>query len=123
QGQLDHLEVPEAPLDILAQQIVAMCAVEDWNEEELFQAVRQAYPYRNLARADFDAIVEMLSEGIAARRGRYIANLHSDRVNGMVRARRGARLAAIASGGAIRASALYTGTAQPEGALLGTVQE
>src|SRR6202022_260744 len=82
QGELDHLEVPEAPLDILAQQIVAMCSAEDWNEEKLFRAVRQAYPYRNLARADFDAIVEMLSEGIAARRGRYGAYLHRDRVNG-----------------------------------------
>jgi ATP-dependent Lhr-like helicase len=123
QGQLDHLEVPEAPLDILAQQIVAMCAVEDWNEEELFQAVRQAYPYRDLARADFDAIVEMLSEGIAARRGRYAAYLHRDRVNGMVRARRGSRLAAITSGGAIPENSLYTVVAQPEGTVVGTVDE
>jgi ATP-dependent helicase Lhr and Lhr-like helicase len=123
QGELDHLEVPEAPLDILAQQIVAMCAAEDWNEEELFRAVRQAYPYRNLARADFDAIVEMLSEGIAARRGRYGAYLHRDRVNGMLRPRRGSRLAAITSGGAIPENSLYTVVAQPEGVTVGTVDE
>ena len=123
QGELDRLEIPEAPMDILAQQIVAMCAAEDWNEEELFQAVRRAYPYRNLARADFDAIVEMLSEGIAARRGRYGAYLHRDRVNGMVRARRGARLAAITSGGAIPENALYTVVAMPEGMVVGTVHE
>jgi ATP-dependent helicase Lhr and Lhr-like helicase len=123
QGELDHLEVPEAPLDILAQQIVAMCAAEDWNEEELFQAARQAYPYRNLARADFDAIVEMLSEGIAARRGRYGAYLHRDRVNGMLRPRRGSRLAAITSGGAIPENSLYTVVAHPEGVTVGTVDE
>jgi ATP-dependent helicase Lhr and Lhr-like helicase len=122
-GELDRLEVPEAPLDILAQQIVAMCAAEDWNEEELFQAVRRAYPYRNLSRENFDAIVEMLSEGIAARRGRYGAYLHRDRVNGMLRPRRGSRLAAITSGGAIPENALYSVVAHPEGVTVGTVDE
>src|SRR5712664_1970304 len=73
QGDLDRIAVPEAPLDILAQQIVAMCAAEDWQEEELFQAVRRAYPYRDLARLDFEEIVAMLSEGIASARGRYAA--------------------------------------------------
>jgi len=123
QGVLDRLEIPLAPMDILAQQIVAMCAAEDWNEAELFQAVRRAHPYRNLARADFDPIVEMLSEGIAARRGRYGAYLHRDRVNGVLRARRGARLAAITSGGAIPENALYTVVAMPEGTVVGTVHE
>jgi ATP-dependent helicase Lhr and Lhr-like helicase len=122
-GQLDRLAIPEAPLDILAQQMVAMCAAEDWNEEELFQTVRQAYPYRNLGRAQFDAIVEMLSEGIAARRGRYGAHVHRDGVHGMLRARRGSRLAAITSGGAIPENALYTVVAQPEGTVVGTVDE
>ncbi|HMH79241.1 MAG TPA: DEAD/DEAH box helicase, partial [Candidatus Acidoferrum sp.] len=95
QGDLDRIAIPEAPLDILAQQIVAMCAAEDWNETELFQAVRRAYPYRDLARAEFDEILVMLSEGIASSRGRYAAYLHRDRVNGVIRARRGSRLAAI----------------------------
>jgi ATP-dependent helicase Lhr and Lhr-like helicase len=122
-GELDRLEIPEASLDILAQQVVAMCAAEDWNEEELFQEVRRAYPYRSLERAQFEAIVEMLSEGIAARRGRYGAYLHRDRVNGILRARRGSRLAAITSGGAIPENSLYTVVAQPEGVVVGTIDE
>jgi ATP-dependent helicase Lhr and Lhr-like helicase len=123
QGGLDRLEIPPAPMDILAQQIVAMCAAEDWGEDELYRAVRKAYPYRDLERAKFDAIVEMLSEGIAARRGRYGAYLHRDRVNGVVRARRGARLAAITSGGAIPENALYSVVAMPEGTVVGTIHE
>ncbi len=123
QGDLDRIAVPEAPLDILAQQIVAMCAAEDWREDDLFQAVRRAYPYRHLARADFEEIVEMLSEGMASARGRYAAYLHRDRVNGVVRARRGSRLAAITSGGAIPENSLYTVVAQPEGTVVGTVDE
>src|SRR3989441_2139874 len=95
QGELDRIEIPDAPMDILAQQIVAMCAAEDWSEDELFHIVRRAYPYRNLVRAEFDAVVEMLSEGIAGSRGHYAAYLHRDRVNGRVRARRGSRLTAI----------------------------
>src|SRR5262249_43787092 len=122
-GELDRLEIPPAPMDILSQQIVAMCAAEDWNEAELFRAVRRAYPYRDLEPKQFDAVVEMLSEGIAARRGRYGAYLHRDRVNGMLRARRGARLAAIASGGAIPENALYTVMAMPEGTVVGTLHE
>ncbi|HEX8827323.1 MAG TPA: ATP-dependent DNA helicase, partial [Xanthobacteraceae bacterium] len=100
-----------------------MCAAEDWKEEELFQSVCRAYPYRNLSRADFDEIVEMLSEGIASARGRYAAYLHRDRVNGVVRARRGSRLAAITSGGAIPENSLYTVVAHPEGTIVGTVDE
>src|SRR6266436_2681978 len=123
QGDLDRIVVPEAPLDILAQQIVAMCAAEDWKDDDLFQAVRRAYPYRHLARADFEEIVEMLSEGMASARGRYAAYLHRDRVNGVVRARRGSRLAAITSGGAIPENSLYTVVAQPEGSVVGTVDE
>src|SRR5437016_11814048 len=123
QGDLDRIAVPEAPQDILAQQIVAMCAAEDWKEDELFQAVRRAYPYPDLARTDFDEVVEMLSEGIGSARGRYAAYLHRDRVNGMVRARRGSRLAAITSGGAIPENSLYTVVAQPEGTVVGTVDE
>src|SRR5579863_5558612 len=122
-GELDRLEIPDSPMDILAQQIVAMCSAEDWSEQELFERLRQSYPYRDLQRVEFDKIVEMLSEGITARRGRYGAYLHHDRVNGMLRPRRGARLAAITSGGAIPENALYTVVAEPEGIVVGTLHE
>src|SRR5207245_442070 len=118
-----RIEIPDAPMDILAQQVVSMCAAEDWGEDHLFQIVRRAYPYKILARAASDAIVEMLSEGIAGSRWRYAAYLHRDRVNGRVRGRRGSRLTAITSGGAIPDNALYAVLAQPEGALVGTVDE
>jgi ATP-dependent helicase Lhr and Lhr-like helicase len=123
QGELDRIIIPEHPLDILAQQIVASCASEDWQENDLFALVRGAYPYRNLARKDFDEIIAMLSDGISARRGRYGAYLHRDQVNGRVSGRRGARLAAITSGGAIPDNALYTVIAEPEHIVVGTVDE
>ncbi len=123
QGDLDRIMIPPAPLDVLAQQIVAACSAEEWNEDDLYDLVRRAYPYRDLPRADYDAIIEMLSEGIAARRGRYGAYLYHDRVHHRLRARRGARLAAITSGGAIPDNALYTVVAQPEGAVVGTLDE
>jgi ATP-dependent Lhr-like helicase len=122
-GDLDRIIIPEAPLDVLAQQIVAACTAEEWKEEDLYALARRAYPYRELSRPDFEALLEMLSEGIAARRGRYGAYLHRDRVNGRLRARRGARLAAITSGGAIPDNSLYTVIAEPEGAVVGTVDE
>jgi ATP-dependent helicase Lhr and Lhr-like helicase len=122
-GDLDRIIIPEHPLDILAQQIVASCAAEDWQEDDLFVMVRGAYPYRNLARKDFGEIIGMLSDGISARRGRYGAYLHRDQVNGRVSGRRGARLAAITSGGAIPDNALYTVIAEPEHIVVGTVDE
>jgi ATP-dependent Lhr-like helicase len=123
QGDLDRIVIPDSPMDILAQQIVAMCAAEDWTEDALYESVRRAYPYRNLERKGFDEIIEMLSEGIASQRGRYAAYLHRDRVNHVLRARRGARLAAITSGGAIPENSLYSVVAQPEGITVGTVDE
>ena len=122
-GELDKLAIPDAPLDILAQQIVAACAADDWDEDALFALVRRAHPYRHLPREDFDAIVQMLSEGIAARRGRYGAYVHHDAVNKRLRGRRGARLAAITGGGAIPDNALYTVVAEPDGTTIGTVDE
>jgi ATP-dependent Lhr-like helicase len=165
QGDLDRIMIPDAPLDILAQQIVAICAagswrvartllsasngdenpateIEEelsaspdtragapaphdagWDEDELFALVRRAYPYRNLSRETYEAVLEMLSEGIAARRGRYGAYIHRDRINRKLRARRGARLAAITSGGAIPETALFTVVAEPEGIVVGTLDE
>jgi ATP-dependent Lhr-like helicase len=183
QGDLDRLIIPESPLDILAQQIVATCAAESsnahvaraprprapesiteaqdskelsqedtalfaitqatanldtragrprhtasdddggWDEDELFALVKRAYPYRNLTREIYDSVLEMLSEGIAARRGRYGAYIHRDRVNRKLRPRRGSRLAAITSGGAIPETALFTVVAEPDGVVVGTLDE
>jgi ATP-dependent Lhr-like helicase len=184
QGDLDRLIIPESPLDILAQQIVATCAAESgnahmvraprprklegasedldskglwgsegaavsppdlttaaldtwagrprhmatedltgWDEGDLFALVKRAYPYRNLSRQTYDSVLEMLSEGIAARRGRYGAYIHRDRVNRKLRPRRGSRLAAITSGGAIPETALFTVVAEPDGIVIGTLDE
>ena len=101
----------------------AGAADDGWDEDELFALVKRAYPYRNLARETFDAVLAMLSEGIASQRGRYGAYLHHDRINRKLRARRGARLAAITSGGAIPDNALFTVVAEPDGGVVGTVDE
>ncbi|MBS0150756.1 MAG: DEAD/DEAH box helicase [Nitrospira sp.] len=122
-GTLDHITVPPAPLDILAQQLVAAAATQTWTEDELYQLVRRAYPYRELERATFDQVVQMLAEGIATNRGRGLAYLYHDRINHRVKGRRGARLAAITSGGAIPDTANYTVVAEPEGTVVGTVDE
>ena len=100
-----------------------MCACEDWDEDALFDFMRRAYPYRELKREEYDRILEMLSQGIAAKRGRYGAYLFRDMVNRRLRARRGARLAAITSGGAIPDNALFTVMAQPENIVIGTLDE
>jgi len=123
QGPLDRLEIPRNALDILAQQIVAACAAEDFGEDELFEMARRAWPYRTLPRADFDSVLEVLSEGIATARGRAGAYLHRDAVNRRVRGRRGARLTAITSGGAIPDTSQYLVVAEPEGVTVGSVDE
>ena len=122
-GELDRLTIPEQPLDILAQQIVAAVACEEWREDALYELVRNAHPYRNLSRQDFDAVVGMLAEGFSTRRGRRGAHLHHDAVNHRLRARRGARLAAITSGGAIPDTADYQVVLEPHGTFVGTVNE
>ncbi len=122
-GELERIDIPQNALDILAQQIVAAAATGPWKEDDLFELFRSAYPYRNLAREQFDAVVEMLSEGIATSRGRSGALLHRDRVNGRVKGRRGARLAAITSGGAIPENANYAVVAEPDGKTIGTLDE
>jgi ATP-dependent Lhr-like helicase len=122
-GTLDHISVPPAPLDILAQQIVAASAGQSWTEAELFALIRRAYPYRELERSDFDRILQMLAEGIATNRGRGLAYLHRDRIHHTVKGRRGARLAAITSGGAIPDTANYAVVSEPEGTVVGSVDE
>jgi ATP-dependent Lhr-like helicase len=122
-GDMDALVVPSAPLDILAQQIVAACAVHEWPADELYTLIKSTYPYRDLSRKDFDEVVSMLADGIATSRGRSGAFLHFDRVNQRLRGRRGARLAAITSGGAIPETANYNVIAEPDGHLVGTLDE
>jgi ATP-dependent helicase Lhr and Lhr-like helicase len=122
-GELDRLIIPDAPLDVLAQQIVAMCSAEEWNEDELFDLVRRAYPYRELDRKDYDDLLAMLADGIASQRGRFGVYLFRDRVNKRLKARRGSRMIAIMNGGAIPESALYTVVAEPEGTVVGTLHE
>ena len=122
-GVIDAVALRDAPLDVLGQQIVAACACEEWDEDALFDLCRRAAPYAALSRADFDAVVDMLSEGIATSRGRAGALLHRDAVNRRLRGRRGARLGALTSGGAIPDNANYDVVLDPEGTLVGNVDE
>src|SRR5438067_269169 len=122
-SELDHLEIPEQPLDILAQQIVAAVAPEEWTEDSLFEMVRAAYPFWNLSRAKFDEIVRMLSEGFTTRRGRRGTYLHHDAVNRRIRGRRGARLSAITNGGAIPDTGDYRVILEPSETFVGTLNE
>ncbi len=122
-GLLDERRQRPWPRDVLAQQIVAAAATEAWREDDLFSLARSTAPYSDLPRTEFDAVVTMLSDGIASPRGRHGTWLHRDRVNGVVRGRRGARLAAITSGGAIPDNANYLVVAEPEGTTVGTVDE
>jgi len=122
-GELDQLEIPEKPLDILAQQIVAASAPQEWTEDTLFAMVRRAYPYRNLERKEFDEVLRMLAEGFSTKRGRRSAYVHHDAVNHRLRGRRGARLAAITSGGAIPDTADYAVVLEPSDLVIGSVNE
>src|SRR3989454_301549 len=122
-GRLDRLIIPGRPLDILAQQIVAMAACEEWDEDRLYDAVRGAHPYRGLSRQDFDAVVHMLAEGFTTRRGRRGAYVHYDGVNRRLRGRRGARLAALTSGGAIPDIGDYRVVLEPTETFVGTLNE
>src|SRR5580765_2931574 len=122
-GVLDRIAVPPAPLDILAQQLVAAAATQTWQEDELFDLCRRADPYRELARSEFEQVLRMLADGIATNRGRGLAYLFHDRINRRIKGRRGARLAAITSGGAIPDTANYAVVAEPEGTVVGSVDE
>ncbi len=122
-GELDSTVMPEKPLDILAQQIVAEVSSRECEESELFDLVCRAYPFRNLSREEFDAVIDMLSKGYATQRGRRGAYLHRDIVNGRLRARRGARLTALVSGGAIPDNFDYDVILEPTDTFIGTVNE
>ena len=126
-GELDRIGLVREPLDVLAQQMVATVASltpapkpgetlpllpeskppPGIPEENLWELVRGAYPFRDLSRRDFEQVLHMLCEGVAPAKGRRGAHLHRDRVNRMLRARRGARLVSITNGGAIPDTADY----------------
>ncbi len=122
-GELDRIVHHDAPLDVLAQQITAETASREYNEAELFDLVRRAWPYRDVERKDFDAVVSMVADGFATRRGRRAALVHRDEVHSTVRARRGSRLLALLSGGAIPEVADYRVLLEPEDTFIGTLNE
>ncbi|MCH8297558.1 MAG: DEAD/DEAH box helicase [Chloroflexi bacterium] len=122
-GNLDTLKIPPWPLDVMAQQMVASCAQEEWPEEELFDLCRKAYPYRELPREKFDQVVDVLSNGFTLSQGRRGAYLHRDGINLKVKGRRGAPIAAMTSGGAIPDNADYDVILDPEETFIGTVNE
>ena len=122
-GELDRLAIPPQPLDVLAQQIVAEVAARECREDELFDLVRRAGPYARLSREEYLDVVRMLAEGFSTRHGHRAAYVHRDAVNGILRGRRGARLTALTSGGAIPDTADYDVVLEPSGQLVGTVNE
>ncbi|MBV9070734.1 MAG: DEAD/DEAH box helicase [Acidobacteria bacterium] len=122
-GALDRIVTHDAPLDVLAQQIVAETSCADYSEEELFDLMRRAQPYENLTRKDFDETLAMVAEGFATKRGRRGALVHRDEVNRRVRGRRGSRMLAITSGGAIPEVADYKVVLEPEDTVVGTLNE
>ena len=121
-GELDRIEIPESPLDILAQQITAAVACDEWAEDELYDLCRRAWPFRHLSRQRFDDIVQMLHQGVSPRLRRG-TQIFRDAINRRLRPRPGARLAAVTSGGAIPEQAVFRVVAEPEGAFVGTVEE
>ena len=122
-GELDLLEVPDAPIDVLMQQIVAMCGAESWDELDLYNVLRRAWPYRNLTREHYEELLALLHNGIESTRGRYGAYLLRDKVQGHLHARRGSRSIAISNGGAIPDTSLFAVMLQPENVQIATLDE
>ena len=122
-GRLDAIQLPALPLDIAAQQIVAEVGAQEWKTDELFALVRRAAPYTEMTREQFDEVVDLVSNGIATGRGARGAYVHHDSVNGELRGRKGARLAAATSGGAIPENGDYRVVAEPDDTFIGTVNE
>ena len=122
-GELDLLEIPPQPMDVLMQQIVACCGAEPWEEDVLYNVLRCAYPYRNLTRERFDQLIALLHQGIESSRGRYGAYLLRDGIQRQLHPRRGARMIAISNGGSIPDAALFSVILQPEGVQIATLDE
>ncbi len=122
-GELDRIIVPDQPLDVLAQQIVAETGSREWHADELYECFRRAAPYCTLTRESFDAVVKMLAEGFSTQRGRRAAHIHFDAVNGKLRGRRGARLTAMTNAGVIPDQFDYEVLLSPEGWRVGSLNE
>lgn len=122
-GELDRIALPDKPLDVLAQQITAEVALQEWREDDLFALYRRATPFRDLTREEFAEVARMLADGFHTRNGRRAAHLHRDAVSGTLRAQRGAALAAVTSGGTIPDNADYTVVLEPQSHVVGTVNE
>ena len=122
-GELDTLKVLDAPLDVLAQQIVGEVACQEWDEPKLFEAFRRAWPYQAMSQKDYTEVVQMLAEGFSTRRGRRSAHIHRDQVNGKLRGRRGAKLIAVTNGGAIPDQFDYDVILSPSGLRIGSLNE
>ncbi len=127
EGELDRVSVADAPLDVLAQQIVAETAAteeaEGCDEEALFALFTRAYPYRGLEKSAFSDVLDMLAHGFATRHGRRAALIHRDTLAHRLRARKGSRMYAITCGGAIPEVFDYRVVLEPEGHLIGTLNE
>ena len=121
--ELDRVVIPKKPLDVLAQQIAAEVACGEWDEEELYELMRHAWPYRELTREDYGQVLQMLAEGFSTRRGRKRALIHRDAVNRKLRPRDGLRLTAVTSGGTIPDTADYAVVLSPQDIMVGTVNE
>lgn len=123
EGQLEILDIPTAPIDILIQQIIAEVAAQEWDARDLFKLCRSAYSYRELSWNIFEDLLQLITEGFVPGRRRMYALLSYDRYDHRLRSRRGARLAALTSGGAIPETATYSVVAEPDATVVGTVDE
>jgi ATP-dependent Lhr-like helicase len=122
-GELDLMEIPPQPIDVLMQQVVAACGAESWDKDSLYDVFRRAYSYRDLTREQFEEVIGILSNGIESSRGRYGAYLLHDGIQGQLHARRGARMIAISNGGTIPDTALFNVILEPEGVQIATLDE
>jgi ATP-dependent Lhr-like helicase len=122
-GELDTLVIPVAPLDVLAQQIIAEVSCREWQEDALLTLIRRAMPYATLSEESYQVLLAMLAEGYTTRHGARGAYLHRDVVNRSLRGRRGGRLTALTSGGTIADNADYSVLLEPQGFNIGTVNE
>jgi ATP-dependent helicase Lhr and Lhr-like helicase len=124
EGRIESTVVPRKPLDVLAQQIVAMCAMDEWNVDDLGRLVRRAYPYSDLGPKAFESVLDMLS-------GRYPSDefaelrprLVWDRVAGKVRGRAGAQRLAVTNPGTIPDRGLYSVNLLEDGRRVGELDE